>query len=278
MSVVMAALAATSSWPSASGLWLETPIGRDEAGRKAIQELAKPAYEREPWIDQIYRRIMQFLGDLVDAATGGGSAGGVIAAAVIVAIILGVIVLISWRLRKTARKGTAATGALFGDQAMSAAGHRELAGQLAAEGHWTEAIQERLRAIARDLEERALVDGMPGRTADELAAEAAVSMPGFAAELGAAARSFDDVTYGGVAGTREAYEAMSSLDERLRQAKPIPLRTAVPVGAGPYAPPPTPGSGPVVGPPPPGSGPVAGPPPGNGPVAGPPSETDGGGS
>ncbi|TMR27688.1 DUF4129 domain-containing protein [Nonomuraea zeae] len=240
----MAALAATSAWSSAwssapgagpwlaSGSWLGSPIGRDEAGRQAVQELAKPAYEKEPWIDAIYRRIMQFLGDLLDAATGGGSAGGVIAAVVIVAIVLGVILLISWQLRKTARKGAGAAGGLFGERAMSAAEHRELAQQLAAEGQWTQAVQERLRAIARDLEERALVDGMPGRTADELAAEAAVSMPGFAAELGAAARSFDDVTYGGVAGTREAYEAMSSLDERLRQAKPVPLAAAVPAGVG----------------------------------------------
>jgi hypothetical protein len=82
---------------------------------------------------------------------------------------------------------------------------------------------------------------MPGRTADELAAEAAVSLPGFDAELAAAARSFDDVTYGGVPGTRTAYEVMSSLDERLRQARPVPLATPVPAGVGAtaaYAPPP----------------------------------------
>ncbi|MEV1172640.1 DUF4129 domain-containing protein [Nonomuraea sp. NPDC049784] len=279
MTVLMVALSA-----AAAGLRLDTPIDRDEAARRAAEELLKPAYEKESLVDQIYRRVMQFLGDLMDAATGGGSAGGIIAAVVIVLIILGVIVLISWQLRKTARKNALAMGGLFGERAMTAAEHRAASAGLAAEGRWTEAIQERLRAIARDLEERALVDGMPGRTADELAAEAAVSLPGFATRLAAAARSFDDVTYGGVPGTREAYEVMSALDDQLRQARPVPLAVPVPVGVGAAAPVgaaavPVPG-GPVAGPP---AGiapeaPVAGPPVGQpaAPPMGPPPALGGG--
>ncbi|MEV0617060.1 DUF4129 domain-containing protein [Nonomuraea sp. NPDC050404] len=208
-----------------------SPVDRAEGAGKAAEELLNPAYEKEPLVDLIYRRIMQFLGDLMDAGTGGGSAGGIIAAIVITLILLGVVALIAWRLRRTSRDRAMAPGTLFGKQAMSAAEHRQAAVRLAAEGQWTQAIQERLRAIARDLEERALVDGMPGRTAHELAAEAAVALPAFADELVAAARSFDDVTYGGVMGTRQAYETMASLDERLRQARPIPLTT--PAGGGP---------------------------------------------
>jgi hypothetical protein len=203
-----------------------SPIDREEAARKAAEELLKPGYEKESLFDELYRRFDQFLGDLMDAATGGGSAGGIIAAVIIVLIILGLILLIGWRLRKTARRHAMTADGLYGGCSMTAAEHRQAAGRLADEGQWTEAIQERLRAIARDLEERALVDGMPGRTADELAAEAGTSLPGFADELAAAARSFDDVTYGGVPGTQAAYQVMSDLDERLRQARPVPL-TAV---------------------------------------------------
>ncbi|GAA2841041.1 DUF4129 domain-containing protein [Nonomuraea rubra] len=200
-----------------------SPIDREEAARRAAEELLKPEYEKEALFDRIYRYVTQFLGDLLDAATGGGATGGIIAAVLITLILLGLVALIAWRLRKTARKNALAPGALFGARALTAAEHRQAAERLAQEGRWTQAIQERLRAIARDLEERALVDGMPGRTADELAAEAAVSLPAFAQELAAAARSFDDVTYGGVMGTREAYETMTGLDERLRQARPVPL-------------------------------------------------------
>ncbi|MGN9836881.1 DUF4129 domain-containing protein [Nonomuraea sp. H19] len=241
-----------------------SPIDRDEAARRAAEELIKPEYDKESLADQLYRRFMQFLGDLVDAATGGGTAGGIIAAVVIVLIILAVIVLISWQLRKTARKRAPGVGDLFGERAMTADEHRQAAERLAADGRWSEAIQERLRAIARDLEARALVDGMPGRTADELAAEAAVALPGFATELAAAARSFDDVTYGGVPGTREAYEAMSALDTQLRQARPIPLAVPVGAGVGTGIPPSSPAGGPVGGP---AGGPVGGP--AGGPVGGP---------
>ncbi|TDC06767.1 DUF4129 domain-containing protein [Nonomuraea longispora] len=213
-----------------------SPIDREEAARQAARELLDPAYETESLPDRVYRWVMQFLGDLVDATVGGGPAGGVIASVVIVLIILGVIVLISWQLRRSARRNAPAVGALFGRRTMSAAEHRQAAERLAAEEQWAPALQERLRAIARDLEERALVDGMPGRTADELAAEAAVSLPDLADELAMAARSFDDVTYGGVPGTREAYTRMAGLDDRVSQARPVPIasQTAVAPGAGPW--------------------------------------------
>ncbi|MFF4619699.1 DUF4129 domain-containing protein [Nonomuraea jabiensis] len=216
-----------------------SPIDREEAARRAAEELLKPAYEKESLLDLIYRRVIQFLGDLVDTAAGGGTAGGVIASVIIVLIILALIVLISWQLRRAGRKNAPAVGGLFGERVMTAAEHRAASAGLAAEQRWSEAIRERLRAIARDLEERALVDGMPGRTADELTSEAALSLPGFATRLAAAARSFDDVTYGGVPGTREAYEEMADLDEQLRRARPVPVGAGAaatawtPVGAAP---------------------------------------------
>ncbi|WP_113703191.1 hypothetical protein, partial [Nonomuraea lactucae] len=150
-----------------------TPIGREEAARQAAEELLRAEYDREPLLDRLYRYVQQFIGDLMDAATGGGATGGVIASAVIVAIIIGMVVLVAWQLRRTSRRNAAAATALFGERRMTAAEHRQAAERLATEGRYTEAVQERLRAIARDLEERALVDGLPGRTADELSAEAA---------------------------------------------------------------------------------------------------------
>ncbi|MEV0591251.1 DUF4129 domain-containing protein [Nonomuraea cavernae] len=200
-----------------------SPIGREEAARQAAAELLRAEYAKESLPDRLYRQFSQFLGDLLDAAGGGGTTGGIIAAVIITLIIVGVIVLVSWQLRKTSRRNSAGQAALFDERRLTAAEHRLAAEAHAAEGRYTEAIQERLRAIARDLEERALVDGMPGRTADELAAEAGRALPEFAHELAAAARSFDDVTYGGESGTRAAYDTMTGLDERLRLARPVPL-------------------------------------------------------
>ncbi|MEU8248178.1 DUF4129 domain-containing protein [Nonomuraea sp. NPDC048916] len=199
------------------------PIGREDAASRAAEELLRAEYAKESLPDRLYRHFSQFLGDLMDAAAGGGTTGGIIAAVIITLIIVAVVVLVSWQLRKTSRRNSAAQAALFGERRMTAAEHRLAAEGHAAEGRYTEAIQERLRAIARDLEERALVDGMPGRTADELAAEAGLALPEFAHGLAAAARSFDDVTYGGVPGTMAAYDTMTGLDERLRLARPVPL-------------------------------------------------------
>src|SRR5690606_30430874 len=81
----------------------------------------------------------------------------------------------------------------------------------------------RLRAVARDLEERAILDPMPGRTAAELAADAGRELPGLADELAAGARLFEDVTYGEMPGSAEGYARLVRLDEQVAAARPRPL-------------------------------------------------------
>ncbi|MET9340171.1 DUF4129 domain-containing protein [Nonomuraea sp. NPDC003804] len=198
-----------------------TPPGREEAQRRAAEELARPEYADEPLPDRLWRMLQQFLGDLTDFKTGDNPVGAVLAAVLLVLVVVVAVAAMVWLSRRSARTRTAAPGDLFGGRAMTAAEHRLAAERLAGEGRWAEAVQERLRAIARDLQDRALVDSLPGRTADELAAEAGRSLPAFAGELAAAARAFDDVAYGGVPGTPEAYAMLRELDERLRAARPV---------------------------------------------------------
>lgn len=78
-----------------------------------------------------------------------------------------------------------------------------------------------MRAIVRSLEERALLDPRPGRTADEAAAEAGRALPGHATRLRSAARDFDDVTYGGRTAGQSTYLALRALDTELDEAKPV---------------------------------------------------------
>ncbi|MEV2266953.1 DUF4129 domain-containing protein [Nonomuraea africana] len=200
-----------------------TPLGREEAQRRAAEELAKPGYARESLLDRLYRTFQQLLGDLIDFAPGGSPVGALLAALLLVLVVVVLVTVPAWLARRSARARTAVPGDLFGGRAMTAAEHRQAAERLAAEGRWAEAVQERLRAIARDLQDRALIDGLPGKTADELAAEAGRSLPPFAEELAAAARAFDDVTYGGVPGSPAAYAMLRDLDERLRLARPVAL-------------------------------------------------------
>jgi hypothetical protein len=81
-------------------------------------------------------------------------------------------------------------------------------------------VRERLRAIVRSLEERAVLEPRPGRTADEAASEAGAALPDCAAGLRSAALLFDDVWYGGRPAGPEGDAALRELDDRVRSARP----------------------------------------------------------
>lgn len=69
------------------------------------------------------------------------------------------------------------------------------ADQLAADGRYAEAVRERLRAIVRDLIERAVIDYREGWTVTELATAAINARPDLAAPLGAAGATFSEIWY-----------------------------------------------------------------------------------
>ncbi|MFJ4831360.1 DUF4129 domain-containing protein [Streptomyces sp. NPDC088747] len=196
-------------------------IPRDPAREAAERELSKPMYhENDPSLAQ---RALDAFWDWVDKlfnAASGATPGGALGLVVIVLAVLAVLGALWWRLGTPHRAPTTAP-ALFDDRPRSAAEHRAAAEAHAAQGHWNQAVQERMRAIVRSLEERALLDPRPGRTADEAAAEAARTLPSHGDRLRAAARDFDDVTYGGRAAHRRTYDRLTELDRDLTRAKPM---------------------------------------------------------
>ncbi|MEV6166165.1 DUF4129 domain-containing protein [Streptomyces sp. NPDC052052] len=198
---------------------VDTP--RVPAREAAKHELSKPMYhENDP--DLLHRglnRIWNWISDLLDTASG-SAPGGPLGLVVLVLAALGLITALWWRLG-TPRRTVRSADALFDDSARSAAEHRATAEAHAAARRWNEAVQERMRAIVRSLEERALLVPRPGRTAREAAAEAARPLPSQAARLHAAAREFDDVTYGDRTANQQAYRDMSALDLDLETTKPL---------------------------------------------------------
>ncbi|MFC0862769.1 DUF4129 domain-containing protein [Sphaerimonospora cavernae] len=203
--------------PIASPIGPPVDIGRDQARQEAEGKLLRSGYEQESPVDWLWRKFDEFLGDLLDAGT--NSAGGVMSLIVIVVILVVLAALLLWALRRMARGGRTGEGAVFDQAELTAAEHRAAAGRHAADGNWRAAVQERLRAIARDLEERAIVSPLPGRTAMELAETAGTALPSHAAALRQAARVFDDIAYGDVPGTRQAYLTLTALDDSLRKAR-----------------------------------------------------------
>ncbi|MFL4950107.1 DUF4129 domain-containing protein [Streptomyces sp. MMS24-I31] len=197
-------------------------IPRDPAREAARRELSKRMYhENDPGLLQ---RALDRFWDWVDKLFSSASAaapGGTVGLVVVIVAVLAVLGALWWRLG-TPRREPTSSAALFDDRPRSAAEHRAAAEAHAAQDHWNQAVQERMRAIVRSLEERALLDVRPGRTADEAAAEAGRSLPAHTERLRAAARDFDDVTYGGRRATEQAYHRIAELDRDLERTRPQP--------------------------------------------------------
>lgn len=204
-------------------------IPRVPAREAAERELSKPKYhENDPsLLERGLDRFWEWVGDLFDSASG-ATPGGLLGLIAIVVVVLALVGAFWWRLGTPQRTPTTADS-LFEDGPRTADQHRAAAAKHASAGRWNQAVQERMRAIVRSLEERTLLDPRPGRTADEAAAEAGRSLPSHTDELRAAARSFDDVTYGGRTADESAYRRIEELDVSLERTRPT-LDTA-PAGA-----------------------------------------------
>nr|WP_312885633.1 DUF4129 domain-containing protein [Lipingzhangella halophila] len=107
------------------------------------------------------------------------------------------------------------------DSPRTAADHRTAAEEHAAAGEYAEAIRERLRAITRDLEERAIITPRPGRTATELATDASAALPARREALHRAAALFNDVVYGDRPATADDAHLLRELDDQLRVTQPV---------------------------------------------------------
>lgn len=189
-------------------------IERDAAHEAAERELSKPIYPKPSLWDRFSEWLDEFIFRL--GRMGAELPGGWLTLALMVTLLaVGIFVAIRIA-RNTIRTRRAADDELFGSTEFSAAEHRATAQRYAAESKWAIAIRHRLRAVARQLEEDAVLQPMPGRTANELAREAGRALPDLSSELSDAATCFNDVTYGEQPGTASAYDRVADLDERLR--------------------------------------------------------------
>ncbi|MFJ7100396.1 DUF4129 domain-containing protein [Streptomyces albogriseolus] len=195
-------------------------LPRDPAREAARRELSKQMYhENDPsWLQRALEAFWDWVDELLGAAST-ATPGGALGLVVIVVAVLVVVAALWWRLG-TPRRRPVTAPALFDDRPRSAAEHRAAAEAHAAQSHWNQAVQERMRAVVRALEERALLDPRPGRTADEAAAEAGRALPAHTDRLRTAARDFDDVMYGGRTAGEDTYRRLAALDGDLERARP----------------------------------------------------------
>lgn len=192
-------------------------IDRDAAHEAAQRELDKPIYPKASLTD----RLSEWLDDLVYriAQGGAGVPGGWLTIAVLTLLVV-IAVVVAVRIARRTMRTDRSAQSLYGGHDLGAAEHRGTAEQYAAAGQWALAIRHRLRAVARQLEENAVLPVVPGRTATELAADAGRELPELTGEFRTAATTFNDVTYGDLPGTEAEYHAVAALDDHVRRAGP----------------------------------------------------------
>ena len=199
-----------------------TGLDREAAQRAAREELSRRPYQeaKPPWTYRALNWLFEQLDKALSRATE-VVPGGALGLVVLVLLVLGVAALVVWRVRPSGvRRGDEP---LFGDSGpLSAAEHRRLADEAAVRQQWAEAVRERLRAVACELESRGVLDPRPGRTADELAREAGAAVPAVAAALSRGVRVFDDVWYGGREADASGYAALVEVDRAVQEARLVP--------------------------------------------------------
>jgi hypothetical protein len=204
---------------SVAAVRTDVPVqpSREQARAWALEELAKRDYEgaRPGLLQRALTWAFDQFGRIGDAGRGVSITLLALAAAVIVALV-GYGLYRAGGIGRTARRSGVPA---LDDPTATAADHRAAAERYAAEGNWDAAVLHRFRAIARTLEDEAVLAPQPGRTADEIAHEAGFRIPQLAADLGSAARTFDDVRYGDRHVDAGADERMRAVDDAVRRAR-----------------------------------------------------------
>lgn len=200
------------------GRWsVPVDIAGPEAQELALRELADRAYAeaRPPW----WQRATTWLWDRIGSAVSevAGAADGVVWAIVLGALLALIAVVVARRVGWVGRPHSR-SAAVFDDRVASAAEHRASAEAAAFREDWATATLEMFRALVRSLEQRGALDARPGQTADEAATEAGTTFASYRRELIRAAREFDEVAYGGRAGSRAVYQRLQHLDAELAGA------------------------------------------------------------
>lgn len=207
-------------------------LDREDAARQAALELANPAYRtaQPSWLERIVGWLLEQLDEWTSAASQAAPGGWWGVLGLVVVVTAGAI-LIRWRVGPVARSAALET---IADPSISAAQYRAQAADDAAAGRWDAAVAARMAAISRAAEERGLAAARPGRTADELAAELAESVPNAGPALARAAQVFDRVRYGHYRAGNVEYQHLVTADETLATAPARPPAGAL--AANPVAP------------------------------------------
>lgn len=192
-------------------------IGRDEAAEEAARELSKGMYNHSG--DNLIGRAMdaffRWIQDLFNEATlhAPGGSWGVVALLGLIALM---VVVVFWR-AGALRTTRSARRDVFGSEPVKTARqYRSEAEAAAGAGQFAVAVRARFRACAAELAERTILDDRAGRTAQEVAEDAARAVPALREPLQPAAYVFNEVVYGNRPAGPDRYAVVAAADDAAR--------------------------------------------------------------
>ena len=201
---------------------MSVPVQPDRATAREwlAGELAGGEYReaRGSWLQRAWEWLQERLEGVAVPGLG-TSWTAVVVVVLLLAVLVTVVLLVSGPVRRSARR--AGADAVFEAGPEPSATHLRRADEAAAAGRWDVAVAERFRGLVRSLEERDLIDRRPGRTASEVARQAGAALPGCAACLARAARTFEDVRYGGRPAAADTDEDLRRIVADVAAARPV---------------------------------------------------------
>jgi hypothetical protein len=205
---------------------LDVPVdlGREEASRRAVEELAKAKYGGAPsWYEGLIQRLTRvadWVAELLEQVFGrtqttGGVRWGVL---VLVGVLVLALALVVWKVGLPRWQARRPSGLVELSSRTPADDYREQARAHAARGDYTLAVRDQFRAVVRELEIRTLLETRPARTAWEAAYSAVRVVPAAQPALFAGADLFNRVVYGEQVADAPAYGEMVEVDRAVTAA------------------------------------------------------------
>ena len=164
-----------------------------QVSRTIDRVLARPEYRHPgpPLLERIQRDILDWLARVLSEVVGAG-----LGAWIALALILGLVVLIVWRLAGGVTRDPGQGVAVSAGRLRPAADWRAEAEAHERAGEWRQAVRCRYRALVADLAGRGFLQEVPGRTAGEYRTELGNALPGASPPFAGATELFEGAWYG----------------------------------------------------------------------------------
>ncbi|MBM7516245.1 DUF4129 domain-containing protein [Nocardioides nitrophenolicus] len=201
--------------PALALVRLDPPLdpSGDEARRELRRELVRPEYYQDDLLGRLTRWLDRLISRTVDAASG-SSALATAAAFVVVLLIVGGVLFLASRARRTATGRSAQAPALT-DEVVSADRLRARAEAALVAGDPAAALVDAYRAAAVRQIERGRIEDLPQATAHELAGALVAVFPEHRSAVLHGADLFDGVLYGERPATSAQAAELLALDDLL---------------------------------------------------------------